>query len=56
MATIVGTRSDSAPSVRQWQAVPVNALVLVVLILALVGITAAALMVVAVSLSGKTRD
>jgi hypothetical protein len=51
MPAIVGTRTDSAIAAGGWQAEPMDALVLIVLILMLVGIVAAALMTVAVALS-----
>jgi flagellar basal body-associated protein FliL len=56
MPAIVGSRADSARRAGQWQAVPMNALVLIVLIVALVLIIAAAVMTIAVSLSSSTRD
>jgi hypothetical protein len=48
---IVGTGTDSALVAGRWQAVHMDAVVLIVLILMLVAIGAAALMTVAVALS-----
>jgi hypothetical protein len=48
---IVGSGTDGAPGAGRWQAVLMDAVVLIVLILLLVAIVAAALMTVAVALS-----
>jgi len=56
MPAIVGSRADSARPAGQWQAVPMDAVVLIVLIVALLAIIAAGVMVIAVSLSSSTRD
>jgi hypothetical protein len=53
MPAIVGSRADKASAAGQWQAVRMNAVVLIVLVLALVGIVAAALMTIGVALSRK---
>jgi hypothetical protein len=56
MPAIVGSRADKAPTAGQWQAGLMNAVVLIVLILALAAIVAAALWTIAVALSSSTRD
>jgi hypothetical protein len=50
---IVGTRTDSASGAGRWQAVRMDAVVLVVMILLLVAIAAAALMIVGVALDKR---
>jgi hypothetical protein len=55
MHPIVGTPTDNARGPVQWQAARMNAVVLIVLILALLGIVASALMVVGVALSRNKR-
>jgi hypothetical protein len=51
MTAIVGSRTDTATPAGQWQAVPMDAVVLIVLILMLIGIVAAALMTIGVALN-----
>jgi len=51
MHPIVETRTDTVRRPVQWQAAPMNAVVLIVLILTLLGIVASALMVIGVALS-----
>ncbi|HEY2878757.1 hypothetical protein [Nocardioides sp.] len=51
MPAIVGSRTDSALTAGQWQAEPMNAVVLIVFTLTLVGIVAAGVMTIAVALN-----
>ena len=55
-AAIVGKGADSASAARWWQAERMNAIVLVVLTLALLGIVVAAGWVVVAALSTHSRD
>jgi len=53
---MVGTRTDSASADGQWQAVLMEALVVILFVIMLVGVVVAGLWTIAVSLSGSTRD
>jgi hypothetical protein len=53
MTPIVGRHTDGANGTLQWQAVLMDAVVVIVLTLSLVGIVAAALMTIGVALGRK---
>jgi cell shape-determining protein MreD len=53
MLPIVGSHTDSTYGAVQWQAVPMDAVVVIVLSLCLVGIVAAGVMTIGVALSRK---